>query len=258
MTISKESFKEVISYKKMSYDSEFEKMVSADRSRRAGKNGFQGCVNYNKPGKNCDFAGFYLASYSEEGLCSKCEIAEHPERYHGCASCGYATQYGLFCWSCRGGVNEWIFKLFYNKNSSSKSTSSCFAIPTENETDNWTLWQNVGNGCHVISSKMVSDDQPKPRLIHQEKTEIDREWPGFRLTDTMYFKPDPYTFREDCAKNPDIGKIDISDITWDNRALVLMRELNKLGIFPHDEVQFRVKFRVKSKELFNLSSITLF
>jgi hypothetical protein len=90
----------------MSYDSEFQKMMVADRSRRSRTNGFQGCKNL---GKGCDFDGFYLATYSPEGLCSKCELKEFPFRYQGCAFCGEAIRYSIFCWGCERGVAKGDF-----------------------------------------------------------------------------------------------------------------------------------------------------
>lgn len=37
----------------------------------AKRHGFEGC-------SRCDFGGFYLCTYSKEGLCTKCEIKEFP------------------------------------------------------------------------------------------------------------------------------------------------------------------------------------
>src|SRR5205814_4778745 len=101
---------------------EAEKLVYANRARMENVDGFQGCANL---GKGCDFEGYYLCSYSEEGLCKKCELKTYPDRFTGCGFCGKANQYTSFCWSCQRHFKKWLFDLFYNKNKYSKSTNSC-------------------------------------------------------------------------------------------------------------------------------------
>ena len=56
---------------------------SAIRSRIKGTNGFQGCVNKER----CRQYGFYLNTYSKEGLCEECECDQFPERFVACPFC---------------------------------------------------------------------------------------------------------------------------------------------------------------------------
>lgn len=59
-----------------------------------------------------------------------------------------------------------------------------------------------------------------PHIVHQCPG-YDDEWPGFHTGDLKWTKLDPFELKD---------KIDISDITWDNRKEVLQIELVKLGI----------------------------
>lgn len=204
------------------YDSELQKMICASRCRDSRTGGFQGCANL---GKGCDFAGFYLCRYSDEGLCSRCELKTFPGRYKGCASCGKAVRHSVFCYGCEKGFREWLFNLFYNKNKNSRSNSSCFAIKTDDETDDWSLWSNIGIGTHCVVNKY---DPVLPVRHLTEGKLFDDVWPGFHVGNDKYLKPDPFDLKL---------KISIQDITWDNKETVLLRELNKLGIHPYDSVQ---------------------
>lgn len=204
------------------YDSEIQKMIYASHCKNSRSSGFQGCANLKK---GCNFRGFYLCTYSEEGLCSDCELKTFPNRYKGCASCGKAVRYSIFCHGCENGFKEWLFDLFYNKNKNSKSTSSCFAIKTKDETDDWKLWSNIGIGTHCIVSKY----DPVLPVRHLNKGDMFNDvWPGFHIGNDQYVKPDPFELK---------SKICISDITWENKHIVLIRELNKLGIFPYSLIQ---------------------
>lgn len=205
-----------------SSDSEIQKMNCADSCRRVGTGGFQGCANL---GKGCDFRGFYLYRYSNEGLCDECELKTFPDRYKGCASCGKAVKYTVFCRACQCGLADWLFNLFYNKNKNSLSTTSCFAIKTDDETNIWPLWQRVGTGIHCITQKYKPE---LPMRHRKESSMFDDIWPGFHQGDDKYVKPDPFILK---------AKIQIQDITWENKELVLIRELNKLKIYPHSAVQ---------------------
>lgn len=82
-------------------NSEIQAEACARKSRVQKTNGFQGCRNK----AQCGFEGFYLASYSIEGLCSECELEVHPERFGACISCRcpqktlLSPYYGL-CFDC--------------------------------------------------------------------------------------------------------------------------------------------------------------
>jgi len=205
----------------MEYDSEFEKTKFAMNSKQKKTNGFEGCANY---GKGCDFRGFYCYKYSKEGLCDDCERKIFPERYSGCGFCGYMLKYGGFCMGCKNGFQEWLFNLFYNKNKFSKSTSMILEIPGPNETDDWKLWQTVGNGIYVVISK--SEAKFPVRIFQNNK--FDSDWPGFYVGNNKHIRLDPFKLK---------SKINISDINWDNRDKIISRELQKLGICPFEDVQ---------------------
>lgn len=87
ITDNEKSFLKVIS----TSDSDYDKRVCARRGALNGTDGFQGCANF---GNGCEFDGFYLARYSKEGLCRKCEFKTFPERYHGCMFCRKAMPSG--------------------------------------------------------------------------------------------------------------------------------------------------------------------
>lgn len=204
-------------------DSEWRKMQIARSCSMNRTGGFEGCANLEK---GCDFHGVYLYTYSQEGLCDNCEFKEFPERYHGCCFCRKSVKYGPFCWGCRLSFQKWAFDLFYNKNEKSKSTNSCFAIKTDDETNDWTLWQNVGSGVHRLTYLY---NQPKlPFLVNKQASTSNDDWPGFHLGNLQWIKLDPFDLKK---------RIMIADITWDNREAVLQRELQKLGINIYNDVQ---------------------
>lgn len=207
----------------MSYDSEFEKMIMADKCRHEKIHGFQGCKNY---GKGCDFGGYYLAQYSPEGLCDACERTAYPERFNGCACCRRPQKNPGFCMECRMGISEWLFHLFYNKNPKSKTTSSCY-ITGIDETNDWKLGQIISIGTHSVCSNY---DEKLIRSAFAPHSHLER-WPGFFAGGHRWFIP----------KITDKFQIDISDINWDNKNTVILRELEKNGIFLYEEIQFRDK-----------------
>lgn len=87
-------------------DSELYKMAFAVESNKNKINGFEGCINWRK----CKFEGFYLCTYSPEGLCGECEIKEFPDRFYGCLFCREPTQYGQCCLDCESGFEKWVIK----------------------------------------------------------------------------------------------------------------------------------------------------
>lgn len=211
------------------YSSYIEKMTIADRSRNDRTNGFQGCANR---GRGCDARGFDLCIYSEDGLCSNCELKTFPDRYSGCGFCGKAIKYTLFCWNCHSHFSQWLFNLFYNKNNKSKSTTSCFKIPSDDETNDWKLWQIIGIGCYRIARTFIGENENMNTNPIREFVEpkMDGPWSGFYVGDGKYVKPDPFELK---------SKICISDITWENSKFIMLRELEKLQIFPYDVIQIK-------------------
>lgn len=89
---------------------EFAKMAFAMRARAKGKYGFEGCKNKAK----CGFNGFYLASYSPEGLCDDCEFKQFPKRYVACLFCRMpsskisAQSKSFSCLMCSSTVEEML------------------------------------------------------------------------------------------------------------------------------------------------------
>ncbi len=94
------------------YDSEFETMLCAAQSRNEQANGLQGCINKEK----CDEYGFYLAEYSPEGLCKKCEFNHHPERFIACLLCRKPTKklssnmLSFSCLGCQSDIKKFLVK----------------------------------------------------------------------------------------------------------------------------------------------------
>lgn len=191
-------------------DSEWDKIEFSLKSRQNRTNGFQGCVNY---GKGCDFAGFYLCTYSREGLCTDCEIKEFPDRFYGCCFCRKAINYGRICYHCEREFEKWLEDLFLN----------------QNEVKDWRFRQTVEQGIYRL---MHHDHKAKklPLLI-QQQSRYDDKWPGFHLGGLKWTKIDPVSLR---------NNIDISDITWDDSREILERELCKVGIRIYEEVQFPI------------------
>ena len=207
----------------MATDSDLRKMDIADACRRRRTDGFQGCKNY---GYGCDFGGFYLACYSCEGLCANCELKQFPDRFNGCPFCGYVIRHSTFCWECDHSFSEWLFNVFYNKNPSSRSTMSIFDIKNDNETNDWNLWLCVITGIRFL---IIHNTHGVP-FRHMEFAYLSpsKQWKGFHTGNEQFTWIDPFEFKK---------HVDISDITWDNKEDVLMRELKKNGIRIYEEIQ---------------------
>lgn len=154
------------------YDSEWDKMLFAQKAGRERKHGFEGCKNY---GKECDFTGFYLCRYSNEGLCSKCELKEFPERFHGCIFCRRPQKYTSdVCLSCDRGFKKW---LKYQSNFSTKKyyDFSCLTFG---------LTHNLNTPQHRFDNTRYTFD-----FIDNSST-LSSKWPGFYVGDNKWCKPD--------------------------------------------------------------------
>ncbi len=135
-------------------------MDSSDYARIAHGNrdmGFQGCSNL---GKGCDFNGFYLCSYSEEGLCKNCEIDEYPERFHGCIFCRRVHHGGYCCYSCSDGFYKWVMR-------------------NTNIDENLAVHKLCHNNRKIVSLPFINKNK---NLFHG--------WPGFYVGNDEWIKPD--------------------------------------------------------------------
>ena len=201
-------------------DRELAKEQAALRSGRLRINGYQGCVNYGKqfidtPVKHpkgvtlqtptgtldlgivCNFDGYYLARYSPEGLCTKCELRQFPDRFHGCSFCRspLSKDSGPSCLWCSTGFEKWGCNLFKSKGKYYEQ--GLFRLATYG-------LNNSFRSCPFIT-----------------RTDCLSEWPGFYCGNNKWVIPDADKLKDKC---------DISDITWENSCHVIHRELLKLGI----------------------------
>jgi hypothetical protein len=195
----------------MCSDSEIDKMEQAMRCRVAGKRGFEGCINWREK-RGCTFSGFYLAKYTREGECPDCALKSHPELYQGCALCGRAQKSSGYCYGCFGYYEGWLFALFFKPNVESKTGTSTY--DTNEEGFDYEKYKAVCHGVHTIVKYVVHESVP----IRIPDWGSSKEWVGFDG-----HKPDPFVLKP---------RIDISDITYENSADVLVRELKKLPEVP--------------------------
>lgn len=91
---------------------------------------------------------------SPDGLCLKCEIHEHPERFHGCAFCRRPLRNLYACTVCRLGFTEWL---------------------------NGMGLDNNHNHSHSVMSKIIGSGYIANReFVYIESQSLtDYEWPGF-------------------------------------------------------------------------------
>lgn len=185
-------------------ESEYYKVEFAKTCKKKSTHGFQGCANF---GKGCNEGGYYLASYSPEGLCHECELKQFPERFHGCFFCRYAIYLSSgMCMACSKGFTSWAENIF----SSYKRK---------------TFANDVVLGLHSMKNNYTIK---KVSFLFQEFPDLWKSWPGFYAGDKKWLKPDPSEFKD---------KIDVSDITFETRINVIERELKKIGITIYGDVQ---------------------
>ena len=168
-----------------------------DRDRMNKTSGFEGCINFEK---GCEFGGYYLCTYSKEGLCKQCEIKQFPERFHGCLFCRGALPLILYiCLDCNAGFKNWVQE-----------------------------HTNIHDG-----EAAIHHGQAAFRLM-EEKSEEDMDfistktcnsWPGFYLGDKKWIIPD-------------INLVTKEEIGWDNCHDVLRKLLKENGIDIHADVQY--------------------
>lgn len=205
------------------FDRDMWKMECADKARQNKTGGYEGCRNFKGNGgtDKCDTSGYYCATYSPEGLCFECM---HPEDVHGCSSCRKIIRsYIKSCCSCFMGFYKWALELFSpdsNPNVKSKRAihDGILALHRIEKT-----MQVYGE---KIPEELKSDVIP---AIGSEKPDDKDVWPGFYCGDQKWIQLNALEYK---------SKIDTSDITSDNKCLVLNRELNKIGIFLYKTIQY--------------------
>lgn len=179
--------------------------------KRSRSGGFEGCSN-----EKCDFRGFYLCTYSKEGLCTDCESERFPDRFYGCIFCRKPCKkiLGKYC-CCWIGFCEWI----YSSITSNK--------PERISYDKKNFFNTMNKVVNIAKEKM---EAPFPPLIF-DKTDKEHprngyDWPGFYKGDKKWVKPNitiNVTMEGDYLKEKDYESI------YD--------ELTKNGIFIHKEIQ---------------------
>jgi len=98
---------------------------------------------------------------SPDGLCLRCEIHGHPERFHGCAFCRRPLRNLYACTVCRLGFTEWLNGVGLDNHSHSNSHSNSHS--------------------HSVMSKILESGYIVNReFVYIESQSLtDYEWPGF-------------------------------------------------------------------------------
>jgi hypothetical protein len=191
-------------------ESEFEKMKASINGKKNRTNGFEGC-------KKCDFDGFYLCTYSREGLCDDCEYKEFPERFRGCLFCRRVLPMQLsICFECQSGFQSWLWCMAKGQEWN----------PKEYYASSDTITQGIFEYLehHDMYRNFKAFILPHTNKWTDKWTE---QWPGFYRGNNQWRIP---TLDE--MKN-----FDTSDITWENKAQVIKRELAKLSISIFSDIQ---------------------
>lgn len=146
--------------------SEFRKLSAACRAKQEKKRGFEGCSD-----PDCNFDGYYLCTYSKEGLCSDCEQEQFPDRYIGCLFCRNPCKVKNYvCLTCSAAFDKWI-----------KNNAMINVTDTDN-VSNWTLQFNREMARHSILNSMNSANHS---FIAQENKGF-YDWPGFYRGDNKW------------------------------------------------------------------------
>ncbi len=183
-------------------DSDYDKMLWARKSAKGECNGFQGCANL---GKGCDFYGFYLCTYSSEGLCDDCEINAFPERYHGCLFCRRPQNFGMCCLDSGDAFTKWIGKHTNIDEGNNHYGHSAYRL------------------CNVDDDK--EHKKTKPEFIKRKEEKGFEKWQGFYVGDKKWVIPD-------------IQMRTTETITWDDCHNILERLLNHHGIDIYAPIQY--------------------
>jgi|WetSurMetagenome_2_1015567.scaffolds.fasta_scaffold42510_2 hypothetical protein len=147
-------------------DGEMKTMQAAERAKRQRNHGFEGCAN-----KACTHACYYLQHYSQEGLCSACELEAFPSRFVGCLFCRAPAKVSYVCGDCGSNFNKWIQNAI--------TFSTCYE-------GNKRFWksQAISTAVHKIKSQCVEMKVPFS-LVHGRFG----KWRGFYAGGDQWILP---------------------------------------------------------------------
>ena len=192
-------------------DREIQKEPQVNNSRRKKTRGFQGCKNK----EACGFTGFYLCTYSREGLCDECECEQFPERFHGCMFCRNKQKHNSVCSTCKSGFEGYIKE---NVNFSHKRV---YGQPT------FRLSRRKSNHPFISANEFKE-------LRFVELNRFTKEWPGFYAG--INEEGDHQWVRPSLREN---GENVTLTVTWENCHEVLDEFLKEKGIYLENEIQIQ-------------------
>lgn len=189
-------------------------------SRKQGKSGYEGCVNK----ETCKEYGFYLQKYSEEGLCSKCELVKFPERFSGCPFCREPHTLSYTCMYCSKGFIEWGM-VSINFSSKYATDRSLFWLEDECTMALSTITKDLGH-------RMTFACNPLSRF---------GGWKGFYRGDNVWGLP--------IFEGPFYAHVDIDELVYtlhkvgrygvsmDELSNLIVRKLKEAGLDLYSDVQ---------------------
>jgi hypothetical protein len=157
------------------------------------------CIN-----RGCNFQS-YFPSLSQDGFCSDCEFKLFPERYTECMICKKINYGTSICYICR----EETKKMFLN----------IFSIINFIKID--TIIENILIKCELLKLPQIG-------ILNNEKCKLlnTDPWKGFYKGNMEWVIPDFSKWN-----------INIDDITNENSETVIIRELEKNGVFIYENIQ---------------------
>jgi hypothetical protein len=125
-------------------ENELSKLEIAALSRAQKVNGSQVC----KQQKECGDSGYYLATYSKEGLCSNCEFKQYPERFVACVFCRAPAQVPAPVFLGTSKEKATSFNCFY-----CSSAIQSLLVQKLKKSDSWKQEQILAHGAFLAISK---------------------------------------------------------------------------------------------------------
>lgn len=227
------------------YDSEYVKLCMAAECKTKKTHGFQGCKNYPR---DCDFGGFYLATYSDEGLCDDCEFKSYPERWNGCLHCGLAIKFDSICYRCESGLHAWL-NIVFDCSSFTWPNSHRLELAIHSILSHYTAIELRNTPIRFFERSKVIPRSNKALKENCQFNEIknndhgsylhEEQWPGFHIGKNKNIVPDPFKLRE---------LVNIRDTEVEISGTVLIRELEKHNVFLYKLVQYILPFPVQENK----------